>query len=139
MKNLVLHRKLFTSNYFYFVIIHNVILNDIEKHYNWCLTLYHTMPTFNDPTKEGFGKHWEKENMLVTSIFSCSHSVSTLSRQERGRLWKTLGEKEKMLVTSIFFFPTVFSTLSKREIIILATFNLSSANAFNLVTSKICH
>ena len=28
-------------------------------------------------------------------------------------------------------------TLSKREILILATFNLSSANAFNLVTSKI--
>ena len=34
-------------------------------------------------------------------------------------------------------FTTVFSTLSKREIVILATFNFSSANAFNLVTSKI--
>ena len=31
----------------------------------------------------------------------------------------------------------MFSTLSKREIIILATFNFSSANAFNLVTFKI--
>ena len=42
-----------------------------------------------------------------------------------------------MLVTSIFFpFPTVLSTLSKREIIILQMFNLSSANALNLVTSK---
>ena len=34
-------------------------------------------------------------------------------------------------------FPIVFSILSKREIIILAQFNLSSANAFNLVTSTI--
>ena len=33
-------------------------------------------------------------------------------------------------------FPTVFSALSKRKIVILATFNLFSANAFNLVTSK---
>ena len=31
---------------------------------------------------------------------------------------------------------TVFYTLSQREIIILAKFNLSSANAFNLVMSK---
>ena len=31
----------------------------------------------------------------------------------------------------------MFSTLSKREIIISATFNLSFANAFNLVTSEI--
>ena len=34
-------------------------------------------------------------------------------------------------------FPTVFSALSKREIVILATFNLSSASAFNLVMSKL--
>ena len=33
-------------------------------------------------------------------------------------------------------FPIVFSALSKRKIVILATFNLSSANAFNLVMSK---
>ena len=33
--------------------------------------------------------------------------------------------------------PTVFSTLSKREIIILATFNLSSASALNFAMSKI--
>ena len=32
---------------------------------------------------------------------------------------------------------TVFSSLSKREIIFLATFNLSSAHAFNFVMSKI--
>ena len=39
------------------------------------LTLYHTLHTFNDPKEEGFGKDWEKEKMLETSIFSFSHSV----------------------------------------------------------------
>ena len=50
---------------------------------------------------------------------------------------KTLWEKEKMLVTSIFSFSAMFSTLINREIMILAMFNLSSADAFNLVTFKI--
>ena len=68
-------------------------------------TLYHTIPTFNEPKNEAFWKHCRK--------------------------------KEKMLVTSIFSFSTMFSTLSKTEIIIWATFILSSANAFNLVTSRI--
>ena len=63
------------------------------------LTLCHTIPTFNDPKGEDFGKHCGK--------------------------------------TSIFSFPTEVSTLSKREIVILATFILLSANAFNLITSKI--
>ena len=51
-------------------------------------------------------------------------------------LLKTQWEKEKMLVTSIFSFSHSVS-YSKRYIIILETFNLSSANAFNLVMSKI--
>ena len=34
-------------------------------------------------------------------------------------------------------FPTVFPSLLRIEIIIQATFNLSSANAFNLVTFEI--
>ena len=52
-------------------------------------------------------------------------------------LLKTLWEKEKLLVQAITPFPSMFSTLSKTEIIIFLTFNLSSANAFNLVWSKI--
>ena len=52
-------------------------------------------------------------------------------------LLKTLWEKEKLLVQAISPFPTVFSTLSKTEIIIFVTFNVWSANAFNLVWSKI--
>ena len=49
-------------------------------------------------------------------------------------LEKTLWEKKKKHFSPS---PTVFSTLSKREIIILATFNLSSASALNLAMSKI--
>ena len=37
----------------------------------------------------------------------------------------------------LFLLFPVFSTLSRREIIILTTFNLLSANAFNVVMSKI--
>ena len=51
-------------------------------------------------------------------------------------LENTMGTEENA-GPSIFSFPTVFSTLSKREILILATFDLSSANAFKLVKSKI--
>ena len=42
-----------------------------------------------------------------------------------------------MLVQAISPFPTMFSTLSKTEIITFVTFNLSSANAFNLIWSKL--
>ena len=52
-------------------------------------------------------------------------------------LLKTLWEKEKLLVQAISPFPTMFSTRSKTGIIIFVTFNLLSANAFNLVWSKI--
>ena len=39
------------------------------------LTLYHTIPTLDNLRKEPFLKLWEKEKMLVTSIFSFSHNV----------------------------------------------------------------
>ena len=41
-----------------------------------------------------------------------------------------------MLVTSILSFPTMFLIQSATEIIILATLNLSSADAFNFTHSK---
>ena len=40
------------------------------------LTLYYTIPSFNDLEEDVFRKHnGEKEKMLVTSIFSFSHHV----------------------------------------------------------------
>ena len=41
----------------------------------WGLTLYHIIPTFNDPDKL-LKTLQEKEKMLVTSIFSFSHNVN---------------------------------------------------------------
>ena len=46
-------------------------------------------------------------------------------------------EEEAFRLPAFSPFPTMFSTLSRREIIILATFDLSSAHALNLVNSKI--
>ena len=47
-----------------FSFSHNIFSSPI---FLGCLTLYHTILTFNDPKKEAFRKHWEKE-VLVTSI-----------------------------------------------------------------------
>ena len=38
------------------------------------LTLYHTIPTFNDPREEGFGKHCGKRRKCWLSAFFFSHS-----------------------------------------------------------------
>ena len=44
------------------------------------LTLYHTIPSFNNPEEKAFGKTlWEKEKMLATIIFAFTHNVFTLS------------------------------------------------------------
>ena len=105
------------------------------------LTLYQTIPTFNDsafsPFPTMFSTHLKK-NFCVSVTFIVSsanalnldqsinlssgkglkyfsfrkmsnvkalyHTMSTFDGPEKDRLLKTLWEKEKMLVTSIFFF-----------------------------------
>ena len=52
-------------------------------------------------------------------------------------LENTVGKEENAVNQHFLFFPHYFATLSKRETIILAMFNLLSANAFNSVLSKI--
>ena len=49
-------------------------------------------------------------------------------------LENTVGKGENAGNQHFSPFTTMFSTLSKREIVILATLNLSSAIAFNLAT-----
>ena len=39
------------------------------------LTVYHTIPFFNNADKEALKTLWEKEKMQVTSIFSFFHNV----------------------------------------------------------------
>ena len=47
------------------------------------LTLFHTILTFNNPEKEAFWKAlWVKEKILLTSVFSFSHSVFYSFQQE---------------------------------------------------------
>ena len=52
-------------------------------------------------------------------------------------LENTVGKGENAGNQHFLLFPQCFLLLSKREIIILAMFHLSSANAFTLVTSTI--
>ena len=89
---------------------------------------------------------WEKEKLLVTSNFSFSHSVFNRpvvqTRKNQGLFGKGLTtlkgcEKRRKYCQAAFSpFLTVFFSLSQTEIIILATLNLSSANAFNLAKTK---
>ena len=49
-------------------------LRTTDKSY-MLVTLYHTIPTFNDPIKNLLKTLMKKEKMLVTSIFSFFHNV----------------------------------------------------------------
>ena len=69
------------------------------------LTLYHRIPSFNNPETESF--------------------------------WKKCGKRRKCWSPAFSPFFTMFSTISNEENIILFTWNLSSANAFNFVETKI--
>ena len=79
------------------------------------------------------------ENILhaLYPILTHSHTITPFDTSRKEAFLKTLWEKEKLLVQVISPFSTMFSTLSRTEIIIFVIFNLSSANAFNFVWSKI--
>ena len=66
---------------------------------------------------------------MVQAAFGLTHSHTMAPFDESG--------KRRTACTSNFSYSYNFSTLSKTYIIIFVTFNLSSANAFNLVWSKI--
>ena len=85
------------------------------------LTLYHTIPTLNNPKEEAL-----ENTMGEGENGSNQHSLffpTTFSTQSKAE-------------PAFSSFTTLFSILWKREIVIAATFNLPSANAFNLVLSK---
>ena len=62
------------------------------------------------------------------------HTIPTFNEEGFG---KHSGKRRKCWIPAFSPFPTVFSTLSRREIIILTTSILSSANASNLNQVKI--
>ena len=89
----------------------------------------------------------EKEKLLVTSNFSFSHIVFKRlvlqTRENQGLFGKVL--KKKALENTMrkgenagnqhcLLFSQCFLLLSMRKIIIVATFDLSSANAINFIT-----
>ena len=64
------------------------------------------------------------------------HAISTFDDHKEEGFGKHCGKRRKCWLPALSSFPTVFLSLLQREIIILAMFNLSSANTFNLVMSK---
>ena len=87
------------------------------------------------------------ENQKLDEISCCAigrrrktltnyNTIFTLNDPEKETFRKHCGKPRKCWLPAFPPFPTMFSTLSLTEIIILATYNLSSASAFNLVLSK---
>ena len=83
--------------------------------------------------------------LLVASISAMPWQKVALSFATQFQLLKTLkkkalentvGKEENAGNQHFLLFPQCFQLLSQREIVILATFNLSTANAFDLVMSK---
>ena len=60
-----------------------------------------------------------------------------LTTQGKRRFESIVGKGENAVKQHFSAFPTMFPSLSNRDIIILVAFELFSANAFNLVQSKI--
>ena len=100
-----------------------------------------------ESSPEGKKVLWEKENLLVTSNSSFSHSVikrfvlQTLNPFPikpwflcvcNTSVLKTLQEKEKLLITSNFAFPTVFSNHLDNFLPFSSNLNSLSANSFKL-------
>ena len=72
-------KLLVTSNFSFSHIVFKRPVSQGRQKVSLCgngLTLYHTIPTFNDfETGRLLKTLWEKEKMMVTSIFSFSHNV----------------------------------------------------------------
>ena len=76
------------------------------------------------------------DNILKITL-TLYHTIQTFKDPYEKDFGKHCGKRGKRWYPAFSPFPTVFSTLLKREIIILAMFKFSSADAFNLVMSKI--
>ena len=61
------------------------------------------------------------------------HTIPTLKDPEGEAFYKHGGKRRKCWLPAFSPFPTMFSTLSRRKMLILATFDVLSANTLNLV------
>ena len=76
-----------------------------------------------------------KMEIFLFSRLTRSHTMTPFDRSGKETFGNTLREKKNLLVHVISPFPTMFSVRDRNYH--FCTFNLSSANAFNLVWSKI--
>ena len=65
------------------------------------------------------------------------HKIPTFNDLEEKAFWKHCGKRRKCWLPAFSSFPTMFSILYRTHSAIWNTFNLLSANAFNLDWSKI--
>ena len=85
------------------------------------------------------GKREDSSNQRISHFrefpLTLYHPIPTFSNPKKKALENTVGKGENAGKQPFLFSPSVF--YSKRKTVILSKFYLSSANAFNLVTSKI--
>ena len=74
---------------------------------------------------------------MTESSLTLYHTILTFNDPEKEGFCKHCGKRRKCWLPAFSPFPAIISTLTKTEIFILATLNLSSANALNLDHSKI--
>ena len=65
------------------------------------------------------------------------HTIPTFNTSGKESLRKHCGKRRKCWLPAFSPFPTMFSTLPETNFNFSAKFNLSSANAFNMIKSKI--
>ena len=87
-------------------------------------------------SKDLYCRHVKTRPCLEKGLLFTTES-RLLTTLKKKALENTVGIEENAGNQHFLLFPTVFSSLPQREIVILARFNLSSANALNLVMSKI--
>ena len=75
--------------------------------------------------------------MVIRNVLTLYQIIQTFNYPKEEGFGNTVGKAGTAGNQKFSPFPTVFAHLQRLEIIILSTFNLSSANALNLVASQI--
>ena len=107
------------------ISVYDRVENIVEKRRN---CFYKQFPFF----PQLFSKASFPDPSKAVTVWEWVNSLTTLKKKA---LEKTVGKGENASNQNFSFSHSVFYS-TKREIVILTMFNLSSANAFSLVTSK---
>ena len=76
------------------------------------------------------------DTMKQSKLFTTQSRIFTILKKKKA-FWKQCRKRRKCCQPAFSSFPTMFSILSRTDFTIWITFNLSSANAFNLDWSEI--